>query len=1130
MCETIATRAGERDRRLHLRRRHAAGRAARDPRRARTSCSAIPTCCTRASCRTIRAGRSCSRTCATSSSTSCTRIAACSAATCATCCGGCSASAGTTARIRCSSARRRRSPIRASWPSGSTEQPFELVEQERRAARREVLRLRQPAGRQPAARHPALVSERDAPRRVRVPQAQPAADRLRAEPARDRDPDDVSEGRLRGRAGRARARSAAIAAATCRTGGARSRRGCARARCAPSSRPTRSSSASTSARSTCRVMAGYPGTIAATWQRAGRAGRRASRSAAVMVASSAPLDQFVVRNPSYFFDASPEHALIDPDNLHILVDHVKCAAFELPFTARRARSAGTTCRRCSACWRAGPGASLAARRRHAATGSGTGRTSRIRPTRSACGRCRRTTSSIVDTTRRARASSARPTSRAGRRRCTRRRSTSSKGSCSRSSGSTSRAARRSSRADRLRLLHRRDHLHEGDDPRHVRERGRSGSRTATAVRDRARLALARRSPRRLARRRLQEDQVLHQRERRLRRARSARAADAHDVVLADDSGGGDGGAAVRGRRSARRRRRAGVRDAAGRAAAADVRSATTSASRSTAATSVGDGGDGVPEPATSRRSSSTTTILAASASASRCSGCTTSCSTRTRRLIAECAVRERLSRLRRSRSATPVRSRRRRRCGSSICCSQRRDRGWRRRGDALRERSAACGCAVIRPAIARRSSAPRRRCRRAPGPARDSRAIRIADRLAATLGGDVARPTCFVVERRYDAGRRAHGRATVGVRRRSAAAGGSSTRRCSPAARRRGRRSCSSISRPPARAAAPARYAFLVGCGWFDDDGAFVTRQFLLTSYADERALLAAVAAELARAGALVSFNGKSFDAPVIETRYLFHRLRWPARTLPHVDVLHPARRFWRRRAVEAMASCSLVRARAAVLGARRVGDVPGFEIPGALLPVRPQRRRAAARRRCSSTTGSICCRSPALTARLLRPGATRPGTRRATRARRSRSGTSTRARGARRRAARDALRGAPSSDASAARRTLRQVDALRALALACAARGGSRRRPRCWRAAARRCRACPRAVAREATEALAIHHEHRVRDLAAAKRLRCRALERSAPQRDADGIGWRGSSGRWRTTQRSAASSCAARSVKIEP
>ena len=79
-------------------------------------------------------------------------------------------------------------------------------------------------------------------------------------------------------------------------------------------------------------MAGYPGTIAATWQRAGRAGRRTTRSAAVLVASSAPIDQFIIRNPSYFFDASPEHALINPDNLHILLDHVKCAAFELPFS------------------------------------------------------------------------------------------------------------------------------------------------------------------------------------------------------------------------------------------------------------------------------------------------------------------------------------------------------------------------------------------------------------------------------------------------------------------------------------------------------------------------------------------------------------------------------------------------------------------------------------------------------------------------------------------------------------------------------------------------------------------------------------------------------------------------------
>jgi DEAD/DEAH box helicase domain-containing protein len=78
------------------------------------------------------------------------------------------------------------------------------------------------------------------------------------------------------------------------------------------------------------VMAGYPGTIAGTWQRAGRAGRRSGSSCAVMVASSAPLDQYIVRNPDYFFGNTPEHAFIQPDNLEILVNHLKCAAFELP--------------------------------------------------------------------------------------------------------------------------------------------------------------------------------------------------------------------------------------------------------------------------------------------------------------------------------------------------------------------------------------------------------------------------------------------------------------------------------------------------------------------------------------------------------------------------------------------------------------------------------------------------------------------------------------------------------------------------------------------------------------------------------------------------------------------------------
>lgn len=78
------------------------------------------------------------------------------------------------------------------------------------------------------------------------------------------------------------------------------------------------------------LMAGYPGTIASTWQRAGRAGRRNAASIAVLVASSAPMDQFIIEHPEYFFGRSPERAAVNPDNLEIVLSHIKCAAFELP--------------------------------------------------------------------------------------------------------------------------------------------------------------------------------------------------------------------------------------------------------------------------------------------------------------------------------------------------------------------------------------------------------------------------------------------------------------------------------------------------------------------------------------------------------------------------------------------------------------------------------------------------------------------------------------------------------------------------------------------------------------------------------------------------------------------------------
>src|SRR5205823_14547407 len=78
------------------------------------------------------------------------------------------------------------------------------------------------------------------------------------------------------------------------------------------------------------ILVGYPGTIASTWQQLGRAGRK-SGAVAVFVASSAPLDQFLVRHPEYFLGASPEEGLVDPDNLLVLAGHLQAGLFELPF-------------------------------------------------------------------------------------------------------------------------------------------------------------------------------------------------------------------------------------------------------------------------------------------------------------------------------------------------------------------------------------------------------------------------------------------------------------------------------------------------------------------------------------------------------------------------------------------------------------------------------------------------------------------------------------------------------------------------------------------------------------------------------------------------------------------------------
>ncbi len=134
--------------------------------------------------------------------------------------------------------------------------------------------------------------------------------------------------------------------------------------------------------------------------------------------------------------------------------------------------------------------------------------------------------------------------------------------------------------------------------------------------------------------------------------------------------------------------------------------------------------------------------------------------------------------------------------------------------------------------------------------------------------------------------------------------------------------------------------AFLVGCGWADGDG-FHTRQFFLSGYEAEHDLLVGLAALLPRFGGLVTYNGRAFDVPLIETRYLFHRLDSPFEGVPHFDMLPTARRLWRRRSggagrrgawsARARAdwdSCALSALEPAILGVERDGDVPGFEIP----------------------------------------------------------------------------------------------------------------------------------------------------------------------------------------------------------
>jgi uncharacterized protein YprB with RNaseH-like and TPR domain len=281
-------------------------------------------------------------------------------------------------------------------------------------------------------------------------------------------------------------------------------------------------------------------------------------------------------------------------------------------------------------------------------------------------------------------------------------------------------------------------------------------------------------------------------------------------------------------------------------------------------------------------------------------------------------------------------------------------------------------------------------------------------------------------------------------------------------------------------------YAFLVGCAWFDGP-TFRVRQFFLPSYSAEPAVLDGLSEVAQNTAAVVSFNGKSFDLPLIETRYLYHRMRTPFDGVPHVDMLHPARRLWRpaEEGTGPAPGCRLGVLERTLCGVSREGDVPGFEIPARYFAYvrngdpRPLEPVLEHNRLDLVSLALLTARA----SQLLEEGPA----------------------GAR--TAREALglgrlyERAASYDLAceAYRRStelpcdeIAHADALRSLAVLCRRLRRFAEAAAAWRRALD-LRHCPPPIVREATEALAIHHEHRIRDLRAARQFALQSLRLEA-------------------------------------
>jgi len=303
--------------------------------------------------------------------------------------------------------------------------------------------------------------------------------------------------------------------------------------------------------------------------------------------------------------------------------------------------------------------------------------------------------------------------------------------------------------------------------------------------------------------------------------------------------------------------------------------------------------------------------------------------------------------------------------------------------------------------------------------------------------------------------------------------------------------------------------AFLVGCGYFDL-GAFQVRQFLLTSFAGERALLAAVADFFDATDLIVSYNGKTFDVPVMEMRWTFHRMPGPLEGVPHFDMLHPARRLWSGREPARRGpggndegGCRLSTLERVLFDVTRVGDVGGFEIPSRffrflrsgdprlLEPVLEHNRQdlvslaaVTAHAARLAAQGADACRDSTEALSLGRVY--------------ERAGKFDRAEACYARAAQ-------------AESVLVAAEASYWLGLRCRRERRFEDAAGCWRrildlTGTRKARQSELSALREfAAEALAIHHEHRVRDLDTARELALFALEEVevevGRQRRADGI-----------------------------